>query len=155
MTTPPCLPSFLTLRLFLPILPLHSPSTRGTTKKMESEAQLSQQHRAKPSNFQYLLAAWCLSTSLPNSICMESTTTEGAPVAEGLREDTNGIGDSRKKTTETETRASLAIVYTCRVSGWSIPGKIWKPTNQIRAISAGAHVSRELRARALQASRGI
>ena len=36
-------------------------------------------------------------TWLPNTICMESTTTEGAPVAEGLLEETNGIGDSREK----------------------------------------------------------
>jgi len=36
-----------------------------------------------------------------------------------------------------------------------IPGKIWMPSNQIRATPARAHVSRELRARALQASRGI
>jgi len=28
---------------------------------------------------------------------MESTTTEGAPVAEGLPEETNGIGDSKKR----------------------------------------------------------
>ena len=28
---------------------------------------------------------------------MESTTTEGAPEAEGLPEEANGIGDSRKK----------------------------------------------------------
>ena len=39
--------------------------------------------------------------------------------------------------------------------GPSIPGKIWMPTNQIRARPAGARVSRELRARAPQASRGI
>jgi len=70
------------------------------------------------------------------------------------KEETNGIGDSRKAT-ETEPRASLATVYACTVPGWLIPGKIWMPTNQIRAISAGAHVSRELRARALQASGGI
>ena len=70
--------------------------------------------------------------------------------------ETIGIGDSeKKKTTETEARSSLATVYACTVPGWSIPGKIWMPTNQIRAISAGAHVPRELRARALQASRGI
>jgi len=85
---------------------------------------------------------------------MGSTTTEGAPVAEGLQEETNGIGDSRK-TTETETRASPATVHACTIPGWSIPGKIWMLTNQIRAISAGAHVSREFRTRALQASRGI
>ena len=87
---------------------------------------------------------------------MESTTTEGAPVAEGLPEETNGIGDSKKKkTTETETRSPLATVYACPVPGWSVPGKIWMPTNQIRAIFAGAHVYRELCTRALQASRGI
>jgi len=34
---------------------------------------------------------------------MESTTTEGAPVAEGLREDTNGIGDSRKNDRDRNT----------------------------------------------------
>ena len=33
MATPPCVPSFLALPLFLPILPRHSPSTRGTTKR--------------------------------------------------------------------------------------------------------------------------
>ena len=61
----------------------------------------------------------------------------------------------KKKTTETEARSPLATVYACTVPGWSIPGKIWTPTNQIRATSPGAHASRELRARALQASRGI
>jgi len=93
-------------------------------------------------------------TCLPNSICMESTTKERVPVAEGLPEKINAIGDSRK-TTETETRSSLATVYACTVSGWSIRGIIWTPTNQIRALSARAHLSRELRARARLASRGI
>ena len=95
---------------------------------------------------------------------LESTPTEGVPVAEGLPEETNSIGDSKKKkkqtnknkkTTETEARSLLPTVYACLASRQSIPGKIWKPTNQIRAISAGAHVSREFRARALQASPGI
>jgi len=63
--------------------------------------------------------------------------------------------ESQEKTTETETRSPLATVYACTVPGWSIPGKIWMPSNQIRAASARAHVSRELRARALQASRSI
>jgi len=62
-------------------------------------------------------------------------------VVEGLPEET-GIGDSRK-TTETESRSSLTMVYACTVSGWSIPGKVWMPTNQIRAVSASAHVPRE------------
>ena len=52
---------------------------------------------------------------------MESTTTEGAPGAEGLPEETNAIGDSRKKTTETEAHSPLATVYACTVPG----GKIW------------------------------
>jgi len=34
--------------------------------------------------------------STTDSIYMESTTTEGAPVAEGLSEETNAIEDSRK-----------------------------------------------------------
>ena len=71
-------------------------------------------------------------------------TTEGAPVAGGLTEKTQG----KKKTTETEARSPLATVYTCTVSSRSIPGKIWMPTNQITAISVRAHVFRELRARA-------
>jgi len=40
-------------------------------------------------------------------------------------------------------------------SSLQIPGKIWITTNQSRAISARAYASRELRARAVQASRGI
>jgi len=51
--------------------------------------------------------------------------------------------EAEEKTTETEARSSPATVYACTVPRWSIPGKIWMPTNQIRAISAGAHVSRE------------
>jgi len=82
---------------------------------------------------------------------MESTTTEGAPVPEGLQE---AIGDS-KKLTETEARSPLARVHACTLSWWSIPGKIWRPANQITAISARARVPREIRARALQASWGI
>ena len=40
---------------------------------------------------------WHQPTCLSNSICMESTTKEGKPVAEGLPEEINGIGDPRKK----------------------------------------------------------
>jgi len=75
-------------------------------------------------------------------------------VAEGLQEEANDFGDSRKKSTETESRSSLATVYACTVSRPSIPGKIWIPSNQIRAVPARAHAYRELRARALQPSRG-
>ena len=73
-------------------------------------------------------------------------------MAEGLPEEANAIGDSRK-TTETEARPSSESVYACTASGRMIPGKIWMPTNQIRATSARARVSCELCARALQASR--
>ena len=60
-------------------------------------------------------------TCLPNRICMESTTTEGAQVPTG--------GDQRywrlkTKTTETESRSPLATVYACTASWWSVPGKI-------------------------------
>ena len=61
----------------------------------------------------------------------------------------------QEKTTETESRSPLATVNACTGPGWSIPGKTWMPANQIRAVSSAARVSRELRARAPQASRGI
>jgi len=61
----------------------------------------------------------------------------------------------QEKMTETEAHSPLATVYACTVSGWSIPGKLWIPTNQIRDMSGSAHVYRELRARALQASWSI
>jgi len=61
----------------------------------------------------------------------------------------------KKKTTETETRLPWQKVDACTVSWQSIPGKIWMPTNQIRAKYAHADVSRELCARAPQASQSI
>ena len=158
-------------RLILPAFLLSSPTLsfspfshfthlqpKGLRTEMESQAQ---QHRSQTPiiqnfNIPKQRGAYCRHqpTCLPNSICMESTTKERVPVAEGLPEKTNAIGDSRK-TTETETRSSLATVYACTVSWWSIRGIIWTPTNQIRALSARAHLSRELRARARLASRGI
>ena len=75
-------------------------------------------------------------------------------MAEGPPEEANAIG-AQAKTTETEARSILATVYACIFSRRSIPGKIWIPTNQIRALCAHAHLSRELCARAVQASRGI
>ena len=77
---------------------------------------------------------------------MESSTTEGAPVAEGLPEETNGIGDSGKKKRQRQKHAQHWQQF---MRARSIPGKIWMPTNQIRTITARAHASRELRARAL------
>ena len=71
-----------------------------------------------------------------------------------IPEEANAIGDSRKNDRD---RITLITGNSLRVHGSkrSIPGKIWMPTNQIRAILARARVYRELRARALQASRGI
>ena len=43
----------------------------------------------------------------------ELPTTEEALMAEGLPEEANGIGDSRKKMTETESRSLLATVDAC------------------------------------------
>ena len=43
-------------------------------------------------------------------------------MAEGLPEEANAIGDSRK-TTETEARSSSETVYTCTVSGGRFPAK--------------------------------
>ena len=68
--------------------------------------------------------------------------TEGAPVVEGLPEEANSIGDPRR-TTETEARSLVVTVYACTVSWRSLPGKIRISTNQIRAISMRARVSRE------------
>ena len=85
---------------------------------------------------------------------MESTTTEGAPVAEGLPEETNAIGTQEKNDRDRSTLTtgnSLRVISSRR----SIPGKIWMPTNQIGSTLAGARVYRQLRTRALQASRGI
>ena len=53
---------------------------------------------------------------------MASTTTKGASVAEGLPQETNGIGDSRK-TTETESRSALVTVYACTGTGGRLPAK--------------------------------
>ena len=89
VTTPPCLPSFLTLPLFLPFSHFTHLQPEGIQKEMESRAQLSQQHRSrrqafKTSIFTSGLVPWHQPTCPPNSICMETTITEGAPVAEGL-----------------------------------------------------------------------
>ena len=128
MTTPPCLPSFLAIFFpIFPILPLHSPSTRGTTKRngvSNSSVTATSLPDAKPSELSGVVPG-NQPTRLPNRIYLESTTTEGAQVAEGLTEETNGIGDSRQKTTEIESRSSLPKVNACTVPGWSIPGKIW------------------------------
>ena len=53
---------------------------------------------------------------------LESTTTEGAPVAEGKPQEANGIENSRI-TTETEAHSPLATAYACTVPGGRFPAK--------------------------------
>ena len=156
--TPPCLPSF---PLFTPILPLHSPSTTGTTKRngvFSSTITAASLPDAKPSKLQYSQAAWCLGTNLRGYrtlFAWSQLQQRERQWKRAHRRRPTALETQGKKTTKTEARSSLATIYACTASGWSIPGKIWMPTNQIRVVSAGAHVSRELRARAPQASRGI
>ena len=50
---------------------------------------------------------------------MESTTTEKAPVAEGLTEEAKAIA----KTTETEPRSPLPTVDACTLPGGRFPAK--------------------------------
>ena len=157
--TPPCLPSFLALPLFLPILPLHSPSTRETTKRntVSSSTVAQQQRRSqKPSLRNFSIpnrGAWGTSLRVYTERYLHGVNcNRGSASCKGPRPTTL---ETQEKTTETESRSTLATVYTCTIPGWLIPGKILIPTNKIRAISAGAHASRELCARALQASRGI
>jgi len=63
---------------------------------MESQAQLSQQRRSQTPSLQTAIGV-VPPTCLPNSICIVSTTTEGAPLAEGLPEEINGIWNSKNK----------------------------------------------------------
>ena len=156
----------LPARLLLPALPPsppppplspHSPSSLTFNQRdyklteTESQAQPSQQYHSQTAGFQTWLkhpqwrGAWAAWSQL---------TQKERPRQRAYPEEANGVGDSRK-TTETETRWSLATVDACTVPGWSIPGKILIPTNQITAPSVHSHVSRELRVRALQAPRGI
>jgi len=75
---------------------------RGYEKKWSLKLNCHLLPDAKPSKLQYPKRR---GTWAPNSICMESTTTEGAPVAEGLPEETNGIGNSRKKKRQRQKHA--------------------------------------------------
>ena len=104
------------------------------------EAKLSKQFPTE--------GAWCLDTSLR----VVSLQQRKRQCERAYRRRPTEL---KTKTTETEAHSPLATVYACTDSRQSIPGKIWVPTNQIRAISASAHASRELLARAVQASRGI
>ena len=132
---------------------------------MEPQTQLSQQHppcqnqvaRSQTPSLQNV-AAWCQGTSL--ATCQQ-TAFAWSQQQQGERQWQRAYRrrptplKTQEKMTETEARSPLATVNACTVPGWSIPGKMWMPTNQIRDLSAGAHAPRKLRARALQASRGI
>ena len=88
---------FLFLPLFLPILPLHSPSTRwNTNRNGVSTLTASQTPDARLQNPSGVVSRH-QRTYVSNSICMESSTTEGTPVVEGLPEEAKSIG---KKTTK-------------------------------------------------------
>ena len=61
-----------------------------------------------------------------------STPSKGVPVAESLLEEANAIGISRKNDRDRSTLITSNSIHV-HSSGWSIPGKILIPTNQIRA----------------------
>ena len=154
VTIPPCLPSFLALPVFLPVLPFHSPSTRGTTRRNVKLSSLPPRRQAF--NIPKRRGPWAPAYVSTEQHLHGFNDNRGSASGRGPTG-----GDQRqwrlkkkKKTTETESRSTLATVYACTAPG-SIPGKICMPTNQIRAVSPAARVSRELRARAPQASRGI
>jgi len=102
-TTPPCLFS-----LSLPVVspqapPLHSPLSRWSTNG--NRDQLSQHYnpcqnlapRRRAFKTYSLWRGFSFQpTRRPNSVDMDSNTTEGEPVAEGLPEAANAIGDSRQ-----------------------------------------------------------
>ena len=107
-TTPPCLSFFLSLPPFLPILPLHSPSTRWSTNRdgisSSTRHSIIQNFAPRRQTFKRIPKWRDVSPAYMSTekyLHMESTTcnytTKGAPVADGLSEESNAIGDSRKK----------------------------------------------------------
>jgi len=161
-TTPPCL-LFLSLPVVSPQAPpLHSPLTRWSTNG--NRDQLSQRY--------IILAKTSLPDAVPSKLTLSGVVSrsslhvdrtvltwtqtqqrESQWQLEGLPEAANAIGDTRQNDRDGSTHTSansLRVISSRR----SIPGKIWMPTNQIKSTSACAHASRELRTRALQASRG-
>ena len=140
-TTPPCFLLFLVLPLFQfylftfflaflflsfsPFLHLiHSPSTRWITNRVSSSTLQSKSSSslpdARPSKLMISQPAGNQPTVYEQQ--SETTTTEGAPVAEDLPQEASDIGDSRKST-ETETRSWLARAYACGVPGGRFPAK--------------------------------
>jgi len=73
---------------------------------------------------------------------LESTTTKGAPVVEGLPEEANDTMETQENDRDRDTLTTVNILRMHR-SGRSIPVKIRTSTNQIRVMSVSAHVPRE------------
>jgi len=149
----PLLPS--SVPAFLLFLSLPSPSCRshpqpdGLLTKMESQAQTPSLQNLRIPKRRGGWAPACTSTEQHLQQQRERQWQRAYPRRQ------TALKTQEKETTETEARSPLATAYACTVSRRSNPGKIWIPTNQIRVLSPRAHVSREIPARALQASRGI
>ena len=110
-TTPPCLPSFLASLSFSPFSHFNHIPTEGLRTEMVSQAQPSQQHRSQTpilQNFNTLKrrCAWAPAyvSSEQHLHGVNYNGPEGAPVVEGLPEETNGIGDSRKRQRQKHVR---------------------------------------------------
>ena len=153
-------------RLLLPAFLLSSPSlsfspfSHFTPKRngiSSSTATATSLPDTKPSKLQYSQAAWCLGTSLRDY----RTAFAWSPLQQRERQWQRAY--RRRQTSlhnqekNDRDRSTLISDYCVRVHSfrWLIPGKMWIPTNQIRDISARAHLYRELCARAVQASQGI
>ena len=159
-TIPSFFPSLPRPPTLSPLYPTHFTHLQPNgLQKWESQVQPSQQHppcrsqapSLKPLIFPGGVVSGHQSTVWhpvrPNSIFMEPTTTDRAPVTVGLSEE-NSHWKKRQRQKHVHHWQKLTRAQ-------SIPGKIWMPTNQIRAISPRSRVSREPLARALKGSQGI
>jgi len=115
--------------LSLSLLSPFSHSTRLQPDRLltEIDSQLSSTVTATASLSHHVVVprlqahAWRLGTGLRvNEQHLESSPTEGAPVAEGEPEEAIGIGDPRR-TTETETRTSWETARTCTLPVCKFP----------------------------------
>ena len=122
--TPPSLPSFLALNS------PHSPTSltfnhrdyeKKGSLKPNCQSDIAPRRQAfKTSIFSSGVVPGHQPTSIPNRITCRCQLQ--APMAEGLPEEANAIGDSRK-TTETETHSPQATVYACSFPGGRLPAK--------------------------------
>ena len=142
------LPSFFS-SLSLSFSSSFSPSTRGITYRnvvSESTMKATSSYTSLPD------VKTCTSLRVYRAWCQLQQRQR--QWQRPIQEEVHGIGVQRKNDRDgcTLNTGNSSRVQSCRRS---IPGKTWMPTNQIRAISARSHASRELLARALQASRSI